>query len=835
MTRKTVIVAVLGAAMAAGALWWSGRDSDDDNTSSGVQDAGASNPATPGPRRDTVHNPLVSLPSWFGQRGKARNIAGRVVQDGQPTTAQVTLSLGRFDRADGKRWTIDTDEGGTFDFGPLLPGTYQVMAQKPGTAPAVAVVDLRNPAASPPPDKLLLTLTECLYKVTGTIADASGGAIAGARVRLASPDQPLGPPRALSGDDGAYIACFGQSERSRSAVQIEVTAEGYAGAIIRVRTADAITRDFALVPEAIITGRVIAATTPAGPAEASNDDDDNGQLLGSEIPGQDAGQPIAGAMVSADVQGSVPGQRGAVVNAETDAQGRFQLVGLRGGALSVRAEAPGWVRSSGQEVIAQPGQTTADVIIRLQPASSIAGVITAEKQPVAGATIHWFAMGGPRAGSIQQTLRLRGPQGVQASLGERAWSAVSQGDGSFVLDDVPPGPGSFWVEGHEVVAPTSFTVPAPPAPGATGVVVEVKAMASVSGVVKRDDAPAPHAAVRLQSSDGVHRGAQSDENGGFTLSDLGPGDYTVSANDGVAFSSDQAISLHAGQRMDNLVFELVLAASVSGQVVNQDGEAVPGALVRLQRPAAGPANKADRASTTVEEDGTFTVGGLAGGGSYQVQVESSEGVALTPVKGGAFAAVDVAHESHQVTGVTIAVQYLRTEISGVVVGSTGEPRPDVEVQAVAETSPGSAVMFGGGIMAESTTDMDGRFTLNIAGPGGKTFAINARSPDGASGLVKGVAPGASGVKVILAESGSIVGTVTGFSSEVRMRAFRFGGSSGKVSRQASAEPGGSFSFDGLPPGTYNLIAGSREGERGAAKVEVVPGQQATVELVGAAP
>ena len=95
----------------------------------------------------------------------------------------------------------------------------------------------------------------------------------------------------------------------------------------------------------------------------------------------------------------------------------------------------------------------------------------------------------------------------------------------------------------------------------------------------------------------------------------------------------------------------------------------------------------------------------------------------------------------------------------------------------------------------------------------------------ADGQLEGVQPGTSDLKITLTESGSITGTVVGFSSEVRIRAMRFGGTSGRVTRKATAEPDGSFSFEGLPPGTYRLIAGSREGERGSATAEVVPGHQ----------
>ena len=240
MKPRTVVLALAGVGLIAAGLWWKLRD--------------------PAPKNQPDPEPTRTKraergPNWFMPAGAPdRRIAGRVaIADAsgtRPVKTQVTLSLAdvEHERSPRGSWQVESDGDGIFDFGARPAAAYHVTASEPGYTPASVLVQLNDPDTQPDPESIELILTPCTYRAKGTISDVSGGVIAGARVRLGTLSRALGPPMAVSDDEGNYVFCFGESLRRQRNLAIEVTADGYGGVLAQVTPGDAIERDVAPHP-----------------------------------------------------------------------------------------------------------------------------------------------------------------------------------------------------------------------------------------------------------------------------------------------------------------------------------------------------------------------------------------------------------------------------------------------------------------------------------------------------------------------------------------------------------------------------------------------------------
>src|SRR5262249_14113900 len=147
-----------------------------------------------------------------------------------------------------------TTDDGRFDFGTQPPAKFSVAATAEGRSAAIVEVDTRDPRSGA--ERIELRLGGCESVLVGHVSDASGGPIAGAQVCLA-------PPRAsacVSADEsGAYHTCL----TPRQGI-VSVSAAGYGAIYDRLDyVGHRLQRDYALTPEAVITGRVVRADTNA--------------------------------------------------------------------------------------------------------------------------------------------------------------------------------------------------------------------------------------------------------------------------------------------------------------------------------------------------------------------------------------------------------------------------------------------------------------------------------------------------------------------------------------------------------------------------------------------
>ena len=703
------VIGVIGALVllmiVGGVIWHQHTSSHDDGAGSNAQGAGAAH-ALAG--TDEVSNG-ATIPSWVVKAGAPpRRIAGRVVFHGAPA-AGAKVSLGLEVTGEPSPTTLmpsalpqvvqplaerTTGADGRFDFGVQPAAVFMVSAGATDRASAVLPVDNANPRT--PSDQLELKLEGCTHRMFGTISDASGGPIAKARVSAAG----------LSGTEsdatGHYSLCVRSLETFGSPIaKLRVEADGYGTLARIVIVVGNLHTDFALVPEAVLVGRV--TTTD--------------------------GHPVAGARVTANMEPFEIPHDLASRWADADLEGKFRITGLAPGAFQLMAEARG-MHSTPVPIIARPAKSSAEIHLVL------------EQKQVARVRGHVFRKGAPVSGAVVLAFQSGGPGG----------SCISQADGSFVLDSVPYG-------ATKLVAPPTQPDPANEIqvakPEIDGVRIDIDHVATVSGHVTRHGKPveganlfyilAPQATIF-----GGPPTATTDASGAYSLVlPPGPGQLQVWDMASKSFAIQKPLTIK-GDDDQTLDFSLDHAGEVQGTVVDQSGVPVAGAYVRLEHPEDG-----DQCEAVADDHGRFDCASLEGG-SYRVAVTPSPGArhGFAPASGDHFDAILVPQDD-VVTGIQLAVKNERFSIAGTVVDDTGAALADVRVEAA---TGGDATMG----FPSTISDTTGHF--EIANLGSGAYDLDARAADGGDGELRGVAAGTTAVSIKIMRPGAIEGTLTGFTS-----------------------------------------------------------------------
>jgi RNA polymerase sigma factor (sigma-70 family) len=716
----------------------------------------------------------AQLPAWIGQTGlEARRIAGRVITlAGAPVeNASVALVPIATGGAIEPRRRI-TNAAGEFDFGPQLAASYSVHASATGMTGVAQAVDLREPTAKPPPDRIELELGPCVRAMIGTVRDASGGPIAGARIavsRAGRADRAVLGPGVETDAGGEYELCV---EGGRTTMAVEVSADGYGAIVLQSQVWGRERFDFSLVPEAVVIGRVIR---------------------------EDSGEPVAQAHVSL-----TPGEWGVERTAPrasfSGTDGRFRIAGVAPGRHIVRAIGDRLATARETPIAVEAGQTTDEIELVLETRSSVRGVVVDGGKPVAGAVV---------------SVRTNDPSRESAD-------AVSQPDGSFVLDRVPRGEVRFSARPYEVVSPRAFQVERAMHDRVT---IEVSSLGAIVGRVLHRDRPVDGAPIEIHGPNSHEVGPiRSGADGRFEARGLRHGRWIVygSSEPEGAFGRAPDVQLERGKTAE-VTIDLAYGASISGVVVDQDGKPVPAVSVEFLHTATDDAGFA-----TTSEDGAFRAATMLGGGQYRVtvrpRVRSSQ--TLRPASGGEFPPVTLADGNSEVTGLVLSIRLDKLSIGGRVVDESGAPVPDARV-AAEMISSGVEPRFGRWRHQASTmTDVDGEFSIADMSEG--TYAVQARSSSGVEAIVRGVVAGRKDVAIVLPSPGIIEGTLAGFTETPRVSAVRQGSQAAASQAAVSAT---SFTMQ-LTPGTY-LVTARTATEAASARVEVEGGATSRVALTSA--
>jgi RNA polymerase sigma-70 factor (ECF subfamily) len=714
------------------------------------------------------------LPDWLAQRGlERRTVAGRVVSlDGAPIQgasvelASVATAAGL---VEGPRAV--TNGSGEFDFGPQVAMTYTVSASAAHWTGAVQSVDLRDPMARPRPDQIELRLGPCDAAMVGSVRDASGGPIVAARVVWV----PAGQVDAIltgAAVETDFAGDFELCVEPGREIDAQVSADGYGAIVVRTTVRGRERFDFSLVPEATVVGRVIR---------------------------DDTRKPVANALVRLR-----PGQWGFERTgsraAFSGSDGRFRISGVAPGPHALEAVGDRLATARETPIVVEAGQTTEEIDLVLETRSTVRGRVIDGGKPVAGAVV------AARTGDA----------------GRRSGDAVSQEDGSFVLDRVPRGQVRFVARPYQVVRPETFEIIRPEH---DDVLIEVDPLGVIAGRVLRRGRPVDAAVILLRGPNSAELGpVLTGGDGRFEARGLGAGDWKVigsSEREG-AFSPAREVHLERGQRAE-VTIDLAHGAAISGVVVDQDGAPVPAVSVEFRH-----SGRDDLGFATTAPDGSFRAATMMGGGQYLTAIRPRVNAAetLRPASGGEFPPITLADGTSEVTGVVLAVRLDRLSIAGRVVDEGGAPVPDARV-AAERMSPGVAPRFGRWFHQASTvTDVDGHFSIGELSAG--AYALQARSSVGAESVLDGIAAGRENVAIVLPSPGAIEGTLAGFHETPRVFALRQDAhSSGTITHGAVS--GNAFTMRIATPGTYLLDARTAT-EAVSQRVAVMAGRTSRVTL-----
>ncbi|MEU5694314.1 SdrD B-like domain-containing protein [Actinosynnema sp. NPDC020468] len=802
------------------------------------------------------------------------SLAGSVYEDldddgtkdsGEPGIGGVTVTLTGQD-ALGRPVSLTRTSApdGSYTFTGVVGGTYTVTetTQPAGYADGLDTPGSAGGTATPPDSITNVTLgggvdaTGYLFgefkgaSLAGSVVDDGGNGIGGVTVTLTGPGGPL---TQLTAPDGTYQftglapGTYAVAEQQPAGYGDGPDTPGSAGGDVG---ADQVT-NIVLTSGATATGYRFEERRGSLAGVVYEDVDNDGT--------QDGGEPgIGGVTVTLTGQNA---QGGAVnVTTTTAPDGTYSFTGVVGGTYTVTEAAQPTGYADGKDTAGSVGGTPVepDTItgVALGGGDEAAGYLFGEFKAasISGAVVDDAGNGVPGV-----TVTLTGPGGP--------YTRTTGPDGSYSFDGLVPGtytlteqqpagyadgpdtPGSLGgVQTNDQFA--NIVLPS----GGTGTGYRfAEDRGSLSGVVFEDldddgvqdsgEPGIPGAAVQLTGQDAtgaaVTLNVLSGADGSYKFDGVLGGTYTVTETTPAGYldgkdaagtaggtvtgpDSVTAIGLAAGADATGYTFGEFKGASISGVVVDDAGNGVPGVTVTLDGPG-GPVTQ------TTGPDGSYSFTGLAPG-SYSVAEQQPAGYADGPDTAGS-AGGDVADDLFSnivLTSGRTADGYRFAEdrgsfagvvfedkdndgaqdpgelgIPGVTVTLTGQDAAGNAVSLTTSSGPDGGYRFDGllgGVYTVTETQpagyLDGKDTAGtsggtVTGPDSVTGIDFAAGAD-ATGYTFGEFKGASLAGVVVDDAGNGVPGAT----------ITLTGPGGPFT--AVTGPDGSYSFTGLAPGSYSV-------------------------------
>lgn len=343
-----------------------------------------------------------------------------------------------------------------------------------------------------------------------------------------------------------------------------------------------------------------------------------GHLVSGRVVHTD-GQPIEGVRVVVHdlaVQAFDPEDR-LEREGVTNRDGEFSLTGLGGGIKRLIASAPGF-------------GTQQLNTVRVPEASTGLTLTLGEGLPVMGRVIE----NGSRTAvaGVRVLGRLRGGNATPPQTGvPPIFATVTNEEGAFVLDGLPPGAVELWAQGPSFMAGARQTVQA----GTMDLVLTVDPPIVLSGRVVRAEDQEPISRYRIMASPSAsfRTGASrplliDDATGQFVLGGLGawPEIHVFVDTPTRPRTHFGPLRLRAGEQRENIEIAVARGAILHGVVQDQRGQPVAGVEVEaasvikdtfggVPNPLsmAVTAQLVERRKTRTGPEGTFTFEGLAAG------------------------------------------------------------------------------------------------------------------------------------------------------------------------------------------------------------------------------
>jgi hypothetical protein len=283
------------------------------------------------------------------------------------------------------------------------------------------------------------------------------------------------------------------------------------------------------------------------------------------------------------------------------------------------------------------------------------------------------------------------------------------------------------------------------------------------------------------------------------VTDLVPGDYRLDAFDDRSARAARSLtfSLVEGEQREGVEVRLDLAGRIAGRLSDQAGRPVSSAMVRFARVANDNGAAAiwpDPKPCATDVSGNFSCAMLAPG-TYRptVSLPSYSRTPLLPTRG-TWPTFTVNEANADVAGVVLVAEVGGVGLEGQIVDESGQPLADALVEV--EPEAGFVGFRTGQPRPRVLSDGRGHFSF-AAVPAGR-YAVRARGPSGAEGVLRGIEAGGQATTLVARSPGSIDGVLSGYTErpDVRVESLATGDRIGAELR------GDAFSATGLPPGRY---------------------------------
>jgi uncharacterized GH25 family protein len=651
-----------------------------------------------------------------------------------------------------------SDAKGNFSVTGLAPGSYTVLANRPGYSFSPITVSAALG------DKTARTILGTQRgRVTGTVLDEEKRAVAGARLsaqnvsreNMFMPNMAGFGQVAMSAPDGTYVVRVDPD----SDLQIEGRKKGFPSgrsATLRLTPGERKSGVTITIPGGImVTGRVT--------------DRNRKPVGGATVAASDARGDGPGGMVRRVMMGAPLMQReDDLVRTANDGtfsiqlkEGTYDLVFKREGfaARTVRSQ--------------QVNSGTQALEVTLEPGVEIAGRVTRNGTGVDGVNINLLSEGAPSG------------------------SAETGADGSFRIGDLAPGQFIMTANKQDEFIQEFRPVSAP----ATDVLIEIPPGGRITGRVLDKNTKQP--VTQFEAGVSVARGGGgmmfmgppqtrpfTSEDGTFALENVPPGqtNLVVSAA-GYTAARVPSINIEEGKTLADVEVLMDHGVRVRGKVTGPDGAPVAGASVRLDFMAGGPARMMrapmNNQSTVTDSNGEYTLEAMEPG---EKTFQFSRAGYTTLSKSAELSGAETRLDAQLSSG---------TRVGGVVVTEGGAPVADANVSA-------QSAAEGAGYRS-TRTDANGAFQLEGLAPGRYTFS--ASKTGYANGINRDVDVSTAGsLRIVLQTGGTIYGRVIGLSpDEITMATVTATSPNGSSSSPVDA--GGNYRIEGAPTGTVRLRAG----------------------------
>ncbi|HWO19602.1 MAG TPA: carboxypeptidase regulatory-like domain-containing protein [Kofleriaceae bacterium] len=423
-----------------------------------------------------------------------------------------------------------------------------------------------------------------------------------------------------------------------------------------------------------------------------------------------SGEPVDGAWVSARKVGGASREKRSFDSDTSEAEGRYEIVGLRPGSYELEVDSPRGVTPEGSFKVDIAAGATVERDLVLEDGGTIRGtIVDAEGRPVA---------------AVEASAR--------AASGQFTWNPgglpKSDPAGAFVIEGVRPGdyrvvaqrslfdplrrPGTTddTRQGERVTVRAGQTsvvrlVIEAPAGAIRGTVVDAAGRpvgdAFVSAARESDAAGARASSVASTRWSWDEKPALTGVDGAFTVGKLTPGKYTLRA---YRKGGGEAVAEHVAVG-ETARLQITTTGSIEG-TVRRAGQGPPEELtVTVREPKTAFTRReqlyrtAGRYAVRDLPKGHFLIQVEAEGGQKQVEVDLAEGEAKT--------------------GVDVELEGLIDVTGRVVEHGTGKPAPGLTMSAqLAKGGAGAMIMRPGtGADQEHVTDESGRFKIKRAPAG----------------------------------------------------------------------------------------------------------------------